>query len=157
MMLDARLSVYLFKIGQKLHRRERVDALMKCPECDTYAHRMEDDQKDRHVIIVQRIFNNNNKYKDLEYVVVGCEGYWVVDPKSLGLPRGNWWPTYEVIKRRLAEYAKRAKGWDIDALALEEDNRKELAEYIQADDKLDDDDKEVLIKGMDDDLTYAED
>jgi hypothetical protein len=156
MMLDSRLSVYLFKIGQKLHRKERVEALMKCPECDRSFNRMEEDQRDRHVFIIQRIYNNARKYKDIHYVVVGCEGYWVVDPKTLGLPRGNWWPTYEVIKRRLAKYAKDKKGWDIDALALEEDNRKELAEEIEADTELDASDKEILVKGMNDDLTYAD-
>jgi hypothetical protein len=156
MRLTPRLSAYLFKIGQKLHKGERVQALMKCPECDRLVSDMEDHQQDQHIIITQRIWNNNRKYKDIDYVVVGCEGYWVVDPKTLGLPRGNWWPTYEVIKRRLAEYAKREKGWDIDALALEEDNRTELAEHIEADDKLDEDDKEILIKGMNDDLTYQD-
>lgn len=24
------------------------------------------------------------------YVIVGCEGYFVVDPELVGLPRGNW-------------------------------------------------------------------
>jgi len=156
MRLDARLSAYLFKIGQKLHRKERVEALMKCPECDRLVSEMEDHQQDQHVIITQRIYNNNRKYKDIDYVVVGCEGYWVVDPQTLGLPRGNWWPTYEVIKRRLAAYAKGAKGWDIDKLALDEDNRKELEEDIQANPSLNDSDKEILIKGMNDDLTYQD-
>lgn len=156
MHLDARLSVYLFKIGQKLHLGERVEALMKCPECDRSFNNWDEATEDTHIVIKQRIWNNNRKYKDLYYCVVGCEGYWVVDPKTLGLPRGNWWPTYEVIKRRLAEYAKKEKGWDIDTLALEKDNRTELTKHIQADDTLDDSDKEILIKGMNDDLTYQD-
>lgn len=103
MMLTPRLSVYLFKIGQKLHKGQRVQALMKCPECDTYAHRLMEAGDTAHVIIKQRIYNNANRYKDIEYVVVGCEGYWVVDPVTLGLPRGNWEPPYEIIKNRLAK------------------------------------------------------
>lgn len=103
MMLDARLSVYLFKIGQKLHKKERVEALMKCPECDTKVSRFTSEEADRHIIIQQRIWNNNQQFKDLLYVVVGCEGYWVVDPETLGLPRDNWQPLYEVIKKQRAD------------------------------------------------------
>lgn len=103
MMLDPRLAVYLFKIGQKLHRRERVHALMKCPECDTYAHHFTPEQAAKHVMIKQRIFNNNRKYRDILYCVIGCNGYWIVDPETLGMARGNWEPLYEVIKRQLAD------------------------------------------------------
>src|SRR3954470_19434866 len=137
MMLTARLSVYLFKIGQKLHKGERVDALMKCPECDFWVHDMTEEQKDQHILITQRIYNNRRKYKDIEYAVVGCEGYWIVDPQSLGLPRGNWSPTWEIIKKRLALYAEDRLGWDLEKLALEEDNKAELAGVINEDDKLD--------------------
>lgn len=103
MMLTARLSAYLFKIGQKLYRGEYVPALMVCPECDTKAADMGLDHADQHILIDQKIYNNNNKYKVIRYVVVGCEGYWVVDPAKLGLPRGNWQPLVEVIKEQRAK------------------------------------------------------
>jgi len=102
MMLDARLSVYLFKIGQMLHQGKYVPALMKCPECDTLVRDMGPDQVNEHVVIEQRIYNNNNKYKIIQYVIMGCEGYWVVDPEKLGLPRKNWTPLVDVIKEQRA-------------------------------------------------------
>jgi len=103
MQLTPALAAYLFKIGQKLHKGERVEALMKCPECDTFTHRFTEEEADRHVTITQRIWNNNGRYKDIEYTVVGCEGYWVVNPDTLGITMPNWTPLYEVVKKQRAD------------------------------------------------------
>lgn len=51
-----------------------ASAPTRCPECGRYPD-------DDHVLIT---VNNRT------CVVIGCEGYWTIDPATIGLPRGNW-------------------------------------------------------------------
>lgn len=50
-----------------------------CNECGDH---METGTADDHVIVVDRDEN--------QLVLIGCEGYWHLDPVAVGLPRGNW-------------------------------------------------------------------
>lgn len=147
MLLTARLSAYLFKVGQKLHKGEYVEALMKCPECDTEVVDFTQEQADQHVVIMQEIGD-----KKLYYCVVGCEGYWVVDPSTLGMPRGNWCPTHEIIKKRLAKYAEQKLGWDIEKLPLEADNAEELVEVMGNDKALDPEKRKEMIQHLEEEF-----
>lgn len=145
MLLTARLSVYLFKIGQKLHRGEYVEALMRCPECEIEAVDFTHEQAEAHVVIRQKIESSK-----LYYVVVGCEGYWTVDPKTLGLPRGNWSPSFEILKKRLDLYIAEGKDFSrIDDEEVTESNKAEIAAVINMDDRLDFGEKANLLSQLD--------
>lgn len=144
MILTPRLSVYLFKIGQKLHRGEYVGGLMKCPECDTEVTEFTTEQADQHVVIRRDIGD-----KALFYCVVGCEGYWTVDPETLGLPRGSWQPSYEIIRERIAKLAKEKLGWDIDTMGIDDKNRDELSAIVTSHPKLTEEQKEEMREFLD--------
>lgn len=94
MLLTPRLAAYLFKIGQKVHRKEYVSGLLKCPECDIEVVDFTQEQADQHVVIKQDLGKGS-----LYYVVVGCEGYWTVNPETLGLPKGNWMSMLDQITK----------------------------------------------------------
>lgn len=144
MLLTPRLSAYLFKIGQKLHRKEYVPALMKCPECGNSVNDS-DFSYDAHIIIKQQIGE-----KILKYVVVGCEGYWTVDPKKLGMKRGNWEPVWEIIKKNLDYYIKEPKTFAEPIDEVIEDNKAEVAAIINMDGRLNYQEKADLLKQLDD-------
>jgi len=55
----------------------------RCPECgetiDTYLSAASDDP--------HLVYQNTS---DTFVILIGCEGYWVVNPELIGLPRGEW-------------------------------------------------------------------
>lgn len=145
MILDTRLAVYLFQIGRKLNKGEYVEALMKCPECDKEFTTWDDATEDDHIIIQQKI--GDTKFY---YCVVGCEGYWVVDPSTLGLPRGNWSPTWEIVRKRLEKYAVEKLGWNAQREPLE--ITPDMADKIQADPGLDPAYRDDMVRHIDEEL-----
>lgn len=75
---DADLTTYLAAVVAAMARRDTVIAgylSPVCPECG----QLGDGQDGRHVVLGSA-------------VVVGCEGYWVIDPNAVGIPRPNWQP-----------------------------------------------------------------
>lgn len=132
MLLTPRLAAYLFKIGQKLQKGEYVEGLMRCPECDTDILSWDQANDGGHVVIKQKIGD-----QELYYCVVGCEGYWIVDPRTLGLPRGKWMPSFEIIKKRLVKHAKDKWEVDIEKTPLDTPLRRQLANEVKRDTTLD--------------------
>lgn len=57
-----------------------------CQECGYQINEWTPDQRAEHIYA---------KLGDEEFMVIGCEGYWFVDPTLVGLPRENWqdWQT----------------------------------------------------------------
>lgn len=149
MLMTLRLCAYLTKIGQKLNRGEYVEALMKCPECDKEFTNWDEVNEDTHIVIKQKIGDT-----ELYYCVVGCEGYWVVDPKTLGLPRNNWSPTWEIVRKRLEKYAVEKLGWDAQRKPLE--LTAAMADDIQADPDLDDDYKADMVRHVDEAVIHGD-
>lgn len=73
---DVALLVYMMKAQQALSEsRKDIRRSMKCPSCDKLVGRADG----RHVLY-------------MGYVVISCNGYWVVDPNKLGFERPNWTP-----------------------------------------------------------------
>ena len=54
----------------------------RCTECGVHALVMSAEQRDAHVLI-------EDAFGEL-WVIVGCEGYWLVDPALVGMDRGAW-------------------------------------------------------------------
>jgi len=55
-----------------------------CTECNVHVDRMTEAERAAHEIIDMEVewFS--------PWVLVGCEGYWMVDPAAVGMERGNW-------------------------------------------------------------------
>lgn len=51
----------------------------RCPEC---GDEMSIGAPEDHVTVVDS--------EETVFVAVGCEGYWVIDPEQVGLPRNGW-------------------------------------------------------------------
>lgn len=66
--VNDRLESLLTRFADRRHR---------CPECDSD---IDPACPDDHVFVG-------------DLVVIGCEGYHIIDPQLLGLPRGNWSPS----------------------------------------------------------------
>lgn len=52
-----------------------------CVECDETVSRMTRSERERHAVI---------PLVEEDWVLVGCEGYWHVDPAVVGMERGDW-------------------------------------------------------------------
>lgn len=75
---DAELTAYLAAVIAAMMRHDpRVVSFLSpiCPECGQLA----DAEGGLHVVLGAA-------------VVVGCEGYWVIDPNTVGIPKPNWQP-----------------------------------------------------------------
>ena len=57
----------------------------RCPECGTRFHDLDEAYEDSEHIIMTTT-------SDTMAVLVGCEGYFVVDPNGVGIPSPNWTP-----------------------------------------------------------------
>lgn len=145
MLLNNRLVVYMFKVQQKISKGEYVSGLMRCPECGIATDEFTAEDEDRHVTILQKI-----QGKPLYYVVVGCEGYFTIDPKKLGMPRNNWQPVWEVIKKTLSYYISEAKTYSPAFAQVTEDNKPDIAAVINRDGRLNAGEKANLLKQLDD-------
>lgn len=143
MLLNNQLVVYLFKVQQKVSRGEYVPALMRCPECGETTDQFSYEAQDRHVVIQQTIRN-----KTLEYVVVGCEGYFTIDPKKLGLPRGHWQPVWDVIKKKLSYYMTEAKTYAPAFTEINDETKPQIAKVINRDGRLNAGEKANLLKQL---------
>ncbi len=60
----------------------RTEIPSKCPECEEL---MDLNNASEHVVLV-------GVAPLVTRVIIGCEGYWTVDPARVGLLRGNWQP-----------------------------------------------------------------
>jgi hypothetical protein len=63
-----------------------------CPECDQEMN-MWGIPLDGHLV-----FDAGDRTDDPKlFVLIGCEGYWVIDPALAGMPRGGWTPPTELV------------------------------------------------------------
>jgi hypothetical protein len=53
----------------------------ECPECATKVWRMTDEMQAWHFILAEH---------GADFVIIGCEGYQVVNPNALGIASPNW-------------------------------------------------------------------
>jgi hypothetical protein len=142
MLMTNRLAIYLFKIQQMVSKGQYVNALMVCPECRQDAEDIRHDAD--HIVIGQKI-----EAETLYYVIIGCEGYWTVDPKKVGLKRGNWEPVYEVIKKNLDYYIREPKTYAPAFDEVTEDNKADIAKVINRDGRLNPGEKADLLQQLD--------
>lgn len=82
--VEARTGTYVAAVSTALDDPE-VDSSgfglrQTCTECDTHVDAMTEAERGAHEIV------------ELEerWILVGCEGYWLVDPAAVGMVRGNW-------------------------------------------------------------------
>lgn len=147
MMLNNRLAVYLFRIAQAVKQGKYVNASMVCPECEKNAEDIRHDGE--HIVICQK-----EEGVDLYYVVIGCEGYWTVNPNDYGVPSPNWTSPADYLDKpepdetNLATYANYALGWKIDELPMDEDNKRELSQTIHSDPTISDKAKLSLMRQL---------
>lgn len=79
-MITADTAVYLRRVVELLDGGLSGRVPTRCPECEA-----EMDLSTEYGHIVWRHPDTLQLY-----VVIGCEGYWCIDPARVGLPRGNW-------------------------------------------------------------------
>lgn len=85
MNIDYRTAHYILAVAGALEDGERIDPEAmtdRCPECGEVQTLL--DCRDH---VVMRRSNVEGQYE--VFVVIGCEGYWVLDPKPLGVPGDN--------------------------------------------------------------------
>jgi hypothetical protein len=88
MLLTSPLAAYLTRAAEALENAETRAALLdayphlgdECTECGTVIDRW--DEQGGHVLF-------ETAERDV-IVVVGCEGYWMVNPNELGIPAPDW-------------------------------------------------------------------
>lgn len=76
---------YVVAVVRALLAGNELTVQRVCPEC---GRRPRLDGSRDHVLVC---------INGLEVVVVGCEGYWCVDPAEVGLSRGQWTPVEPVV------------------------------------------------------------
>jgi hypothetical protein len=84
MLIDTRLAGYLFAVAEAVQqgRANELGRLTStCPECGS---RPTVAEPDGHILVALEV--------DRVAVVVGCEGYWVINPAKVGVPAPNWQP-----------------------------------------------------------------
>lgn len=86
MILTADDALYVHQVATAIDAGElaRVDLTNWCPEC---AMPVTDFGNDGHVAVAVDPHGH-------VAVVIGCEGYWVVDPAKVGRERKNWLPRH---------------------------------------------------------------
>jgi hypothetical protein len=78
MIADNRTGEYIKRMIEAIEAGQ-VMAPTVCPECE---HVMNLDTECGHVVY---------RLPDTAMVcIIGCEGYWCINPASVGLPIGNW-------------------------------------------------------------------
>lgn len=94
MFLDYKLASYLVGVEGALEE-ERIPAKYLtnvCPECGDRITTWDQATRDVHIVSNTANYGEPKVYA----VIVACEGYWVINPEVLGLPRDNWQDWTEV-------------------------------------------------------------
>lgn len=92
MILTTRDVDYLAHTTQAIADGKLIGLTNRCPECNDVA--------DEVAHIVARTPLGTTA------VLIGCEGYWTVDPARVGMERGDWQPTGSVDFTRAVETAE---------------------------------------------------
>lgn len=94
---DGEYAAYVTAVMRALNGRDpALDPYLSrtCPECGQVPARDDND----HVVVG-------------ETVIVGCEGYWIVNPKVVGIHRPNWQPVRQSGNEVLADGAAQPSPW----------------------------------------------
>src|SRR3546814_13253239 len=82
-MADSVTLDYLNRVDGALRTTlHNVITSTKCPECDQSVYGERFNPADHWILL-------DTKRDDL-VVVIGCEGYWIVNPASVGIQNENW-------------------------------------------------------------------
>lgn len=90
MLIDTETARYLVAVGTALEANHltTADLTVVCPECNEVLETRFADGS--HIVMdTPHIMDEDAGYESFA-LVVGCEGYWLIDPAKVGLPRGNW-------------------------------------------------------------------
>lgn len=94
MIIDPKTAKYLLRVTEAL-RDGKIEnpKIRTCPECDVPYHADEyfDADRDGHVIFVPGFGDPIEATRGRDFtLLIGCQGYWLIDPSLVGLPKGNW-------------------------------------------------------------------
>lgn len=84
MIVTLELATYLDRATRAINEGKiEIPLTNRCPECEKmFAAYLEAADADGHLIM--------QTTADTYAVLVGCEGYWTVNPALLGMPGNNW-------------------------------------------------------------------
>lgn len=83
-LLDVKDAHYAYCVARAIEMRgtEGIKMTTTCPECDQVTNYWGTTDTGDHLVLALS--------DGTHMLLIGCEGYWVVDPGSVGLDRGNW-------------------------------------------------------------------
>lgn len=94
MILDYNTTHYVMSVQGALEDGDRIDPKYltdRCPEC---LGRVTWLDTGNHLVVPVKEYPTHPfrvQANDWDvYVVIGCEGYWVVNPESVGVPSRTW-------------------------------------------------------------------
>ena len=83
MLIDTPGLAYLNAVAAALTAGKDLDLTSVCPECGEEPVPHDNDH-------MMAMASGNGWI--IAVVVVGCEGYWAIDPRSVGIDAPNWQP-----------------------------------------------------------------
>jgi rRNA maturation protein Nop10 len=86
MLIDTNNALYVLAVAAAIPNLPPEALTDQCPECGSVQTFM---QHDYHLVV--RMPDTDPEVRKVA-VVVGCEGYWVVNPALVGIDRPNWTP-----------------------------------------------------------------
>jgi hypothetical protein len=87
-LFDAQTADYVARVAVAFQAGELSPNAM-CAECGiTFVHRLPAAEGGDHILI-ESIGSDGTGTGEL-LMVIGCEGYWHINPQAVGLPRGHW-------------------------------------------------------------------
>lgn len=88
-LMDVKSAHYAYVVARAIEMRggstEGIKVTITCPECDQPTNYWGATDTGDHLVLALP----NGQHM----LLIGCEGYWIVDPGSVGLDRGNWTDT----------------------------------------------------------------
>ncbi|MGX9924162.1 hypothetical protein ACWIG4_30410 [Streptomyces sp. NPDC002248] len=88
-LADARLWTYLTRARDFALTVPSYEGEKRCPECDS-----KNWADASHIWVTPPV---NHHTDEAPILLMGCEGYWVIDPLILHMPRENWTPLFKEI------------------------------------------------------------
>ncbi len=84
MLIDTKSAVYVLAVAAAVGGLRPEVLTDQCPECGTILGRLEHDY---HLVVPMP--DADPKGREVA-VIIGCEGYWVVNPALVGIDAPNW-------------------------------------------------------------------
>lgn len=89
MIATVKTAQYLFLVTQALEAGVIENPkIHTCPECDETMDLFDADRSN-HVVWAKGWGEEGSKDEDYT-ILIGCQDYWLIDPSTVGLPKGNW-------------------------------------------------------------------